>query len=90
MTLNKKIVVIRLPLGLHLRVIAALIARVKKFRSRIWIQKGITMADARSILNVIELAATFGTELNFILDGDDALDALNAIQDFFRQEVNVN
>ena len=88
MKVNAKVVV-RNPVGLHLRAAAELIDLEKKYRCKIWIKKGIELVNARSILCLLQLAAVFGTELNFIFDGDDAMDAMDAIQTFFTNTLNL-
>jgi phosphotransferase system HPr (HPr) family protein len=78
-----KTIVVTDPVGFHLRAAAQFIMMVNKFKCKIWIRKGIEQINGRSILCILQLAAVFGTQLDFILDGDDALDALEAVQNFF-------
>ena len=76
-------VVVSNPIGLHLRAAAQFITLTKRFKCRIWLQRGTTLVDARSILCVLQLAAVFGTQLDVVLDGDDAKEALVAVLNFF-------
>ena len=81
MKISKKIKVMD-PKGLHLRVAAQLVLLVRKYKSNVFIQKGLGLVNARSVLCLLQLAVVFGAELTFIFDGDDALQALEAIQKF--------
>ncbi len=81
MSLSQKIKVTH-PQGLHLRVAAQLVLVVRKYHSHVFVQKGLELINARSVLCLLQLAAVFGSELTFILDGDDAKQALEAIQKF--------
>jgi phosphotransferase system HPr (HPr) family protein len=82
MTINQKIM-IKNPMGLHLRVATQLVTHIKPYKSRIWIQKELEEVDARSILNLLQMGATTGTELHFFMDGDDAAEAMESIRIFF-------
>lgn len=70
------------PLGLHARAAAQLVRLAGSFNSRIKIKKtetGVT-ADAKSILNVLTLAASKGTQLQLQVEGADEATALEAIE----------
>jgi phosphotransferase system HPr (HPr) family protein len=73
--------IVRLPDGvdLHARPAGALIRGAAKFESSITLAIGNRTADAKSILQVLALGATGGTELTVSTAGPDASDALEAI-----------
>jgi phosphotransferase system HPr (HPr) family protein len=73
------------PLGLHARAAAQLVRLASSFKSKIMLTRLDTnsFADAKSILSVLTLAAAMGTVLLVTVDGDDAEDAISAIQDLF-------
>jgi phosphotransferase system HPr (HPr) family protein len=72
-------VVITDPLGLHLRPAARLVALARSFRSDIRIiAKGLT-ADAKSLLDLVVLAAGCGTMLDIVGHGPDAEQAVAAL-----------
>ena len=80
-------------LGLHARAAAKLVRVAAGFRSQVQVARAGTQqpaADAKSIFNVLLLAAAQGTELEIRADGDDetlALEALCAlIADKFGEE----
>ncbi len=67
------------PLGLHLRSAARLVVLARSFRSDIRIlAKGIT-ADAKSLLDLVTLAAGCGTPLDIVAHGPDAEEAVAAL-----------
>lgn len=67
-------------LGLHARAASKLVATATQFGSQIHINRNGQMADAKSIMSLLMLAASKGTELEFIITGDDASDALIQIE----------
>lgn len=71
------------PLGLHARAAAQLVRLAGKFKSKINLvrQDNNVMADAKSILSVLTLAAARGIELKLIVEGDDENEASEAITD---------
>ena len=75
--------------GLHLRVAARFVACIQKFRSRIQLKNGEVLANAKSILDLICLGATWRSKLEIEAVGDDAAQALESIKEFFNKE-NVN
>lgn len=73
------------PLGLHARAAAQLVRLAGTFKSRILLKRldSAVTADAKSILNVLTLAASRGTELDLEIDGEDESAALEAVTDIF-------
>lgn len=73
------------PLGLHARAAAQLVRLAGTFKSRILLKRidSTVTADAKSILNVLTLAASRGTELDIEVNGVDEFAALEAITDIF-------
>jgi phosphocarrier protein len=70
-------------LGLHLRAAAELVRESCKFKSRIHIRKNQAKVDGKSLLNLVTLAAGYGSELTLIFDGEDARDASRTIRNLF-------
>ena len=77
-------------LGLHARPAMLLVDLANRFEARMEITKGSQRVDAKSIMQVMTLAATQGTELTLIAHGEDAAEALEAlaklIADGFNEE----
>jgi len=57
--------------GLHMRVAGRIIDTSKQSQSKIVFRKGHNDADARSIIDLLMLAVTEGTEIEIIVDGSD-------------------
>ena len=75
-------------LGLHARAAAQLVRLANGFKSSIMIKRrdnGVT-ANAKSILSVLGIAASFGVELQMIADGPDEAHAIAAISDLFEKK----
>ncbi len=72
-------------LGLHARAAARLVRLAGKFKSRIKLKRAdINMiADAKSILNLLTLAASKGTYLQLEVEGDDEREAIQAVEKLF-------
>ncbi len=79
-------VTVRIPNGLHLRAAAHLVEIVHQFQSHIKVQKDNKRVDARSLLSLLTLAATPGSELVFYLDGEDAPEAAKTIRDYLERK----
>jgi phosphocarrier protein HPr len=78
-------VAIRNELGLHARAAARLVRTATRFQSSVRLEHidGSASADAKSILNVLLLAATGGTKLRAIAEGDDEAAAIAALAGLF-------
>ncbi len=67
-------------LGLHARATAKLIGVTSNFSSRIQLIRDGRAVDGKSIMSVMMLAASKGTELLVTAEGDDEHEALTAIE----------
>ena len=74
-------------LGLHARAAAQLVRLANTFKSDITIRRNDNhlAADAKSILSVLTLAATKGTELLITVEGADEKSALKAIREIIEK-----
>ena len=69
-------------LGLHVRAATKLVQTASEFDADISISCNDQTADAKSIMDVLMLAAIIGTEINIAVSGDtveDEKEALNSI-----------
>lgn len=66
-------------LGLHARAAAKLVGVAGQYESRIVLIKDGREADAKSIMSVMMLAASQGTELDVRIEGQDASEAWGAL-----------
>ncbi len=73
-------------LGLHARAAAQLVRLASGFQSKIKLIRtdNSVIADAKSILSVLTLAASKGVELEIEIDGEDEQKAFDAIQEIFK------
>ena len=69
--------------GLHLRAAAQLVHVARRFHSQIFIRIGSRVADARSIMSIMILAASLGTVLDVEASGEDEREAVQAVQTYF-------
>lgn len=74
-------------LGLHARASAKLTQIANQFESDIWLEKNDKKVNAKSIMGVMMLAASQGTNIIIMTEGPDEKEALNSIvaliNDFF-------
>lgn len=74
-------------LGLHARASAKLTQVANQFESDIWIEKNDKKVNAKSIMGIMMLAASQGTDIKISTEGVDekeALDSISAlINDYF-------
>lgn len=66
-------------LGLHARASAKLTQVANQFKSDIWIEKNHKKVNAKSIMGVMMLAASQGSDITITTEGPDEQDALNSI-----------
>ncbi|TCS37619.1 HPr family phosphocarrier protein [Reinekea marinisedimentorum] len=67
-------------LGLHARAAAKLVGTASHYASTIQVAKEGRQADAKSIMAVMMLAASKGTELTFTIEGTDEASAWEGIK----------
>ncbi len=84
-TLSEKVMVGN-AMGLHARPAAQLVHIANKFKSSVSVCKadGSASADCRSVLALLMLAASCGTELEVRASGVDAADAISEISAYFQ------
>lgn len=72
-------------LGLHARAASQLVKLANTFESAIRLNRtdDSMFADAKSILNILTLSASKGTELVIIIDGADEREAMDSIAHMF-------
>jgi len=68
-------------LGVHARPASLFVKTAGRFGADIRVQKGDVMIDAKSVLQLLMLAAEKGTKLTVIADGHDAVEALDALEE---------
>ncbi|MDH3326853.1 MAG: HPr family phosphocarrier protein [Gammaproteobacteria bacterium] len=66
-------------LGLHARAAAKLVTLASQFECEVQLKRNQRVVNGKSIMAVMLLAASKGTELEVITDGADETDATDAI-----------
>jgi phosphocarrier protein len=66
-------------LGLHARASAKLTQMANQFESDIWIEENDKKVNAKSIMGVMMLAASQGSDVTITTHGPDEKEALNSI-----------
>ncbi|MBQ7974145.1 MAG: HPr family phosphocarrier protein [Clostridia bacterium] len=74
-----KEVIVNNQVGLHARPATFFIQRANEFKSSIWIEKEARKVNAKSLLGVLSLGITKGTQINILADGADEEDAVNSL-----------
>ncbi|PAU78717.1 phosphocarrier protein HPr [Halovibrio salipaludis] len=66
-------------LGLHARAAAKLVSCAEQFESSIQLGRDGREVDGKSIMSVMMLAASCGTDIELIIEGADETDARDAL-----------
>ena len=77
--IQKKLQIIN-KLGLHARASAKLVALTSKFTSAIEIKTKDKTVDGKSIMGVMMLVASEGTNIEVIVNGKDELELLTSVE----------
>ncbi len=75
-------------LGVHARAAALLVQTVNKFSAQVTFSKDGQIADGRSIMGVLTLAATQGSKIQIEASGPDAEQAVRAIERLIDRRFN--
>lgn len=65
--------------GLHARPATFFIQKANEFKSSIWVEKEERRANAKSLLGVLSLGITGGTDIKILADGQDEAEAVDAL-----------
>jgi phosphocarrier protein len=72
--------------GIHARPSAMLVQTAKDFQSTIYLEKGNDRINGKSIMGILTLGASFGTEIRVIAEGEDEQTALEAMVNLFNRK----
>lgn len=78
--MQEKSITIINKLGLHARAASKLSSLAASYQSDIQLSRDEKTVDAKSIMQVMMLAASQGCQININTDGEDEADAMNAIE----------
>ena len=74
--------------GMHARPAGTLATYAKRFDSKIRVLANQKEADGKRLLSLMSLGATHGTELTFIIEGEDEERAAEELERFCRDGMN--
>ena len=74
-----KEVVVQNQVGLHARPATFFIQKANEFKSTVWVSKDERKVNAKSLLGVLSLGITRGTNITIIADGPDQEDAVSKL-----------
>lgn len=84
--MTKRPVVVKLKTGLHARPAAFFVQEANKFSSEVSVEKDGKKVNAKSIMGIMSLAISSGTEVYISAEGSDAEQAVNALVDLVSKE----
>lgn len=82
----KNPVTVRLKTGLHARPAALFVQEANKYSSEIFVEKDDKKVNAKSIMGIMSLAISTGTEIYITAEGADAEQAVNALINLVSKE----
>ena len=72
-------------LGLHARAASKFVNLAKRFAAKIEIVSPAKTVDGKSIMSIMLLAASQGTEIGLRIEGEDEAEAMQAITDLIAE-----
>jgi len=72
--------------GIHARPSALIVQATKNFKCSIHFEKGSERINAKSIMGVITLGASYGTAIKMIADGEDEQEAIEILAGLFESK----
>ncbi|MDQ0191203.1 HPr family phosphocarrier protein [Alicyclobacillus cycloheptanicus] len=82
----ERAVTVALQSGLHARPAATFVQLSNRYQSEISLVKGEKTVNAKSILGILSLACTKGSQVKVVADGVDEQEALHALTVFLETE----
>ena len=79
-------VTIRNSVGLHARPATFFVQKANCFKSSIWVEKEDCRVNAKSLLGVLSLGISKGTEIKLIADGVDENNAIDGLAELIDGE----
>ena len=82
-----KEIVVRCESGLHNRQATYFVQKANEFESSIWVESGNRKMNAKSLLGIMSLGITTGTNVVLSASGSDAEAAVNALETLLQRDV---
>ncbi len=74
-----KSVVVLNQVGLHAKAATLFIQKANEFKAAIWVEKDARSVNAKSLLGILSLGITRGTEITLSAEGADEKEAIDAL-----------
>ena len=81
----KKTFKLREGTGLHSRAAAKFVKITSSFESEVYLEKKNMRLNAKSIMGLLSTGITGGDEITIIIDGEDEIEAMEAIEEFIKE-----
>lgn len=81
-------VTIKNSVGLHARPATFFVQKANCYKCSIWVEKEDCRVNAKSLLGVLSLGISKGTDITLIADGADEADAVNGLATLVDGEFN--
>lgn len=78
-TMISKDVTVKNQVGLHARPATFFIQKANEYKASVWVEKNERKVNAKSLLGVLSLGITKGTEIKLIADGTDEEAAVDGL-----------
>ena len=75
-------------LGLHARAATQIVNCASGFQANVWLKLGTKKVNGKSIMGVLTLAATEGTDITVLAEGEDAEPAAKAVVQLIQNRFN--
>lgn len=79
-------ITIRNSVGLHARPATFFVQKANSFKSSIWVEKEDCRVNAKSLLGVLSLGISKGTDITLIADGVDENTAIDGLAELIDSE----
>lgn len=82
----EKTITIQNRAGIHARPSAVIVQKCMDFKSSVYLEKNDDRINAKSIMGIMTLGATYGTEIKIIAEGADEQEAVDALVKLFESK----
>lgn len=82
----EKTVTVQNRAGIHARPSALIVQKCKDMKSNIYLEKDNDRINAKSIMGIITLGATYGTEIKIIAEGEDEQQSVDTLVKLFESK----
>lgn len=84
--MTERSVTIKNRAGIHARPAALIVQTAGKFSAKVWLEKNSDRINAKSIMGIFTLGASYGTLIRIIAEGADEEAAVQAIEKLFESK----